>query len=82
MIKAVVYVTIKQNVLDPQGSAVQGTLHTLGFDEVTRVRVGKYMEIDLKTTDRAEAESRVRAMCEKLLANPVIEDYRYELEGL
>jgi phosphoribosylformylglycinamidine synthase PurS subunit len=79
MIKATVYVTIKQNVLDPQGSAVQGALHSLGFGEVGRVRVGKYVELELNTNDRAQAEAQVKAMCEKLLANTVIEDYRYEL---
>ncbi|RXZ82416.1 phosphoribosylformylglycinamidine synthase subunit PurS [Paenibacillaceae bacterium] len=79
--KATVYVTIKQNVLDPQGSAVQGALHSMGFAEVEKVRVGKYLELELDTTDRSEAEARITAMCEKLLANTVIEDYRFELEG-
>jgi phosphoribosylformylglycinamidine synthase len=79
MIKATVYVTIKQNVLDPQGSAVQGALHSMGFAEVGKVRIGKYMELELDTNDRSEAENRVKAMCEKLLANTVIEDYRFEL---
>ncbi|MFK7697633.1 phosphoribosylformylglycinamidine synthase subunit PurS [Paenibacillus sp. HJGM_3] len=79
MIKATVYVTIKENVLDPQGNAVQGALHSMGFSEVGKVRIGKYMELALDTTDRAEAETRVKAMCEKLLANTVIEDYRYQL---
>ncbi|MDG0792499.1 phosphoribosylformylglycinamidine synthase subunit PurS [Cohnella ginsengisoli] len=79
--KATVYVTIKENVLDPQGNAVQGSLQTLGFDEVAKVRIGKYLELTLDTTDRAVAEERVKAMCEKLLANTVIEDYRFELEG-
>lgn len=79
MLKATVYVTIKQSVLDPQGVAVQGALHSMGFDEVGKVRVGKYLELQLGTADRAEAEQRVKAMCEKLLANTVIEDYRYEL---
>lgn len=78
--KATVYVTIKQNVLDPQGTAVKGALHSMGFQEVGKVRIGKYMEIELDTTDRAEAEGRVKSMCEKLLANTVIEDYRYEIE--
>jgi phosphoribosylformylglycinamidine synthase PurS subunit len=78
--KAKVYVTIKQNVLDPQGSAVQGALHSLGFGEVGKVRVGKYVELELETGDRSVAEARVKAMCEKLLANTVVEDYRYELE--
>ena len=79
--KATVYVTIKENVLDPQGNAVQGSLHTMGFQEVGKVRIGKYMELQLDTSDRAQAEERIKAMCEKLLANTVIEDYRFELEG-
>ncbi|WP_028549882.1 phosphoribosylformylglycinamidine synthase subunit PurS [Paenibacillus sp. UNC451MF] len=79
MLKATVYVTIKQSVLDPQGVAVQGALHSMGFDEVGKVRVGKYLELELGTSDRAVAEERIKAMCEKLLANTVIEDYRYEL---
>jgi phosphoribosylformylglycinamidine synthase len=78
--KATVYVTIKANVLDPQGNAVRDALHALGFGEVGRVRIGKYMELELDTADRTEAEARVRDMCEKLLANTVIEDYRFELE--
>jgi len=79
--KAIVYVTIKENVLDPQGTAVQGALHTMGFAEVEKLRIGKYLELQLDTNDRAEAEARVKAMCEKLLANTVVEDYRFELEG-
>ncbi|GIO14427.1 phosphoribosylformylglycinamidine synthase subunit PurS [Cohnella xylanilytica] len=79
--KATVYVTIKENVLDPQGNAVQGSLQTLGFSEVSKVRIGKYLELQLDTNDRAQAEERVKAMCEKLLANTVVEDYRFELEG-
>jgi len=79
MLKATVYVTVKQSVLDPQGNAVQGALHSMGFGEVGKVRIGKYMELELDTQDEKEAESRVKAMCEKLLANTVIEDYRYEI---
>lgn len=78
--KATVYVTIKENVLDPQGTAVQGALHSMGFDEVGKVRIGKYLEVTLDTTDRAVAEARLTEMCEKLLANTVVEDYRFELE--
>ena len=78
--KAKVYVTIKENVLDPQVNAVQGALHSLGFDNVSKVRVGKFLEVELTATDRAEAESQLTAMCEKLLANTVVEDYRFELE--
>lgn len=80
MLKATVYVTIKQSVLDVQGTAVQGALHSMGFDEVEKVRIGKYLEVELNTSDTAVAEERVKAMCEKLLANTVIEDYRYELQ--
>ncbi|MHA0858044.1 phosphoribosylformylglycinamidine synthase subunit PurS [Paenibacillus sp. CMAA1364] len=81
MIKATVYVTVKKGVLDPQGVAVQGALHSMGFQEVESLRIGKYMEVTLDTDNRAEAEERLKAMCEKLLANTVVEDYRYELEG-
>ncbi|KOP64961.1 phosphoribosylformylglycinamidine synthase [Bacillus sp. FJAT-18019] len=81
MLKAKVYVTIKQSVLDPQGVAVQGALHSIGFKEVESLRIGKYMELELDTDNREEAEKRVKEMCEKLLANTVVENYRYELEG-
>ncbi|TVY06959.1 phosphoribosylformylglycinamidine synthase subunit PurS [Paenibacillus cremeus] len=81
MLKATVYVTIKQSVLDVQGTAVQGALHSMGFDEVEKVRIGKYLEVELDTSDRGVAEERVKAMCEKLLANTVIEDYRFELRA-
>jgi len=79
MYKAVVYVTLRESVLDPQGNAVKGALNTLGFTEVNNVRVGKYMELELGAADRAQAEERVRDMCEKLLANTVVEDYRFEI---
>lgn len=78
--KAKVYVTIKENVLDPQGNAVQSALHSLGFRDVSKVRIGKFMEIELGTTDHAQAEQQLKEMCEKLLANTVVEDYRFELE--
>lgn len=80
MFKATVFVTLRESVLDPQGNAVQGSLHSLGFDEVGDVRIGKYMELEVKLNDRAAAEERVKEMCEKLLANTVIEDYRFELQ--
>ncbi|WP_040949692.1 phosphoribosylformylglycinamidine synthase subunit PurS [Gorillibacterium massiliense] len=79
MLKATVYVTIKESVLDPQGNAVQGALLTMGFKEVEQVRIGKYMELTLDTDDKAEAEARLKMMCEKLLANTVVEDYRFEI---
>lgn len=79
MLKAIVYVTLRESVLDPQGNAVKGALHSLGFDEVQEARIGKYMELSLGTADRKQADERVTEMCEKLLANTVIEDYRYEI---
>ena len=77
--KAKVYVTLKKSVLDPQGKTVQHALETLGFGEVKDVRMGKYIELELGTADKAEAEKKLKTMCEKLLANTVIEEYRYEL---
>ncbi|MGG1401347.1 phosphoribosylformylglycinamidine synthase subunit PurS [Bacillus salipaludis] len=79
MFKAIVYVTLRESVLDPQGNAVHESLHSLGYDEVGEVRIGKYMELEVKSEDQKMAEERVRDMCEKLLANTVIEDYRFEL---
>ncbi len=77
--KARVTVTLKNGVLDPQGKAIQGALKSLGFAGVDDVRQGKLIELDLAATDRAAAEAEVTAMCEKLLANTVIENYRIEL---
>ena len=77
--KAKVYVTLKKSVLDPQGKAVQHALSSMGFGEVKDVRVGKFIELDLGGGDKAQAESKLKTMCEKLLANTVIEDFRYEL---
>lgn len=80
MIRAKVYVTLKGGVLDPQGETVKGALEMLGFGGVTDVRIGKFMVITLNGVSRDEATSRVEQMCKKLLANPVIEDFRFELE--
>lgn len=77
--KARVHVTLKNGVLDPQGAAVKHSLGTLGFDGVDRVRQGKIIELDLSETDIAKAEAQVKDMCEKLLANTVIEDYSVEI---
>ncbi len=76
MFIAKVHVTLKPVVLDPQGQAIQGGLKMLGFDTVKSVRAGKYLEIKLEAADRQEAERLVDDMCAKLLANPVIEEYR------
>jgi phosphoribosylformylglycinamidine synthase len=76
--KARVLVTLKRSVLDPQGQAVSRALSSLGFDEVKGVRLGKVIELELQDGDAAKARERVTAMCEKLLANTVIEEYRIE----
>ncbi len=76
--KARVHIMLKNGVLDPQGEAVRHALGTLGFDGVEGVRQGKVIELDLIETDRATAEKRVGEMCEKLLANTVIETYHVE----
>ena len=77
--KARVTVMLKQGVLDPQGEAIRHALATLGFAGVTEVRQGKLIELELAETDRAAAEAQLREMCEKLLANTVIESYRIDL---
>ena len=79
--KARVQVMLKQGVLDPQGEAVRHALGSLGFEGVESVRQGKVIELDLAETDRARAEEQLRAMCEKLLANTVIERYEIAIDG-
>ncbi len=74
-----VFITPKRGILDPQGKAVQHSLHALGFGEVGEVRVGKYIEVKVREDRRDAAEIRVREMCERLLANGVIEDFRVEV---
>ena len=75
-----VFISLKPTVNDPQGLTIHGALRQLGFDTVRSVRAGKYMEVGLDEADEGDAAQRVREMCDKLLANPVIEDYRFELE--
>lgn len=77
---AKIHVTLKNGVLDPQGKAVHHALTDLGFGEVQEVNVGKYLELKLDGVSTEEAESRVREMCDRLLANTVIESYRFNLE--
>ena len=79
MYKVKVYVTLRESVLDPQGSAVKGSLHQLNYKEVMDVRIGKYMELMIEESV-ADLDKTVKEICEKLLANTVIEDYRYEVE--
>lgn len=75
MIKARVTVTLKNGVLDPQGKAIGGALSSLGFEGVGQVRQGKVFDLEIEGSDKTSAEADIRAMCEKLLANTVIENY-------
>lgn len=77
--KAKVYVTLKNGVLDPQGKAIAGALHGLGFTGVEDVRQGKFIELEVAETDAEKAKTQIDEMCRKLLANTVIENYRIEL---
>lgn len=79
MKKVKIYVTLKESILDPQGSAVQGSLSKIGYGEVSDVRIGKYLEVTISDTDR-DVDTIVKEMCEKVLTNTVIEKYRYEIE--
>ncbi|MBW8734923.1 MAG: phosphoribosylformylglycinamidine synthase subunit PurS [Phenylobacterium sp.] len=77
--KAKVHVFLKPGVLDVQGKAVEGALHGLGWDGVSNVRVGKVLEFDLNAASEDEAKTELKAMCDKLLANTVIESYKVEV---
>ena len=82
MYLAKIYVSLKPTVNDPQGLTIKGALHNLGFVAVTSVRAGKYMEVKLEGNDQGIAHQQVDEMCKKLLANPVIENYTFELEEI
>ena len=74
-----VFITFKEGLVDPQGIAIKEALEALGYDNVSDVHMGKYIRIKLNTQDREKAESELKEMCAKLLSNPVIENYRYEI---
>ena len=78
MYKVKVYVNLRESILDPAGKAVEGSLHKLGFNEVKELRMGKFITFSTESKD----EARIKEMCEKLLANTVIEDYRFEVEAV
>jgi len=80
MYLAKIYITLKPTVNDPQGLTIKGALHNLGFSSVEDVRAGKYIEVKIAEKDIAAARKQVDDMCRKLLTNPVIENYRFELE--
>ncbi|MBN1689650.1 MAG: phosphoribosylformylglycinamidine synthase subunit PurS [Dehalococcoidia bacterium] len=77
-----VYITLKPTVNDPQGLTIKGALHNLGFNDVEEVRAGKYIEIKVAAKDLEKARSELQDMCKKLLANPVIENFRFDLEEI
>ena len=79
---AKIYVSLKPTINDPQGQTVLGGLKTLGFSSVDSVRIGKFLEVKVLEQERGRAEEQVHDMCRRLLANPVIEDFRFELEEL
>jgi len=77
---AQIYVTLRPSVLDPQGTAVQSGLQHMGYTNVEQVRIGKYIEVTLNAADTENAENQLHQICDQLLANPVIENYRFELQ--
>jgi len=80
--QAQIYVTLRPSVLDPAGTAVQSGLAHMGYDNVAGVRIGKYIELTLTAADDDSAQKQLDRMCDQLLANPVIENYRFELKAL
>ncbi|WP_204105679.1 MULTISPECIES: phosphoribosylformylglycinamidine synthase subunit PurS [Spirulina sp. CCY15215] len=80
--QAKIYVTLRPSVLDPAGVAVQSGLEQLGYDTVEGVRIGKYIELNLSAENEDSAKEKLDQMCDRLLANPVIENYRFELKVL
>ena len=80
MLEAKVYVTLKKTVADPQGLIVKHALDSLGYLEVENVRVGKLLTLNLRLEDKEEARQRLEQMCQKLLSNPIIEDYSFTIK--
>ncbi|OGB89121.1 phosphoribosylformylglycinamidine synthase [candidate division WOR-1 bacterium RIFCSPHIGHO2_01_FULL_53_15] len=78
MAKVNIYVTPKKGILDPQGKAVESALHSLGYKNVGNVRIGKFIKLEIKGSSPKGQEKQIKEMCNKLLTNPIIEDYRYE----
>lgn len=79
MAKVKIYVTPKKGILDPQGKTVESALHTMGYKNVAGVHIGKYIELELPVTGGQDPEKQIKEMCQKLLSNPIIEDYKYEI---
>ncbi|MFC1970196.1 phosphoribosylformylglycinamidine synthase subunit PurS [Chloroflexota bacterium] len=82
MYLAKIYISLKPTVNDPQGLTIKGALHNLGFTEVSSVRMGKYVEVKIEENERNRAQEQVNEMCRKLLSNPIIENYAFELKEI
>lgn len=82
MYRAKIKITLRKSILDVQGKAVQSALHHLGYNEITSVRIGKYIEVELNDADEATARKNAEEACQKLLSNSIMEDYSFELEKL
>ena len=82
MYKANIHITLRQSILDPQGKATQHALHNLGFDDVNKVRMGKFVEMWIEAKDEDAARTIADEACAKLMANPVMEDYSFTLESV
>lgn len=80
--QARIYVTLRPSVLDPAGTAVQSGLKHLGYENVEQIRIGKYIELKLKAENELQAQEQLHKICDQLLANPVIENYRFDLQIL
>ena len=81
MFQARIYVTLKESILDPQGAAVKHALNNMNYGNIGTVRMGKMIQFDIEESDKSTAENQLKEMCEKILTNPVIENYSYELNG-
>ena len=79
MLKAEIYITLKKTVADPQGLTIKQALESMGYKGLEKVRIGKYIIVELASTDREAAAKEADQMCRKLLANPIIEDYRIDI---
>ena len=82
LFRAKIHVALKKSVFDPQGKTVLDALHSLGFQETVKLRVGKFFDLELQARNQKEAQLRVKTMCEKLLINPVIEEYSFDIESV
>ena len=79
MVKAIIHISLKHGVLDPEGKAIQNALDNFGFKEIKEIRKGKFIEIELNENDKSKAKDKVDEMCRKLLVNTVIENYKIEI---